>query len=169
MVGIPKTIDNDIRWVDRSFGFTTAVETAREAIAAAHTEAVSSLNGIGLVKLMGRHSGFIAAEATLASSDVNFCLVPEFPFRLRGEGGLLSALEQRLAKRHHAVIVVAEGAGQDLFDDDESGRDPSGNVVLLDIGTRLRDEIQAHLQDRGLDFTVKYIDPSYIIRSLPAR
>jgi len=168
VVGIPKTIDNDILWVDRSFGFTTAVETAREAIQAAHTEAASALNGIGLVKLMGRHSGFIAAEATLASSDVNFCLVPEFPFPLHGEDGLLAALERRLALRQHAVIVVAEGAGQDLFDASEVERDASGNVKLHDIGLRLRDEIHAHLTGRGIPFTIKYIDPSYIIRGLPA-
>ena len=168
VIGVPKTIDNDIQWVERSFGFTTAVETARDAIEAAHTEALSCLNGVGIVKLMGRHSGFIAAEATLASSDVNFCLVPEFPFRLHGEGGLLDALEQRLRARHHAVVVVAEGAGQDLFGEDGQGVDLSGNAVLHDIGVRLRDEIEGYLEGRGLDFAIKYIDPSYIVRSLPA-
>lgn len=168
VIGVPKTIDNDIRWVERSFGFMTAVETAREAVRGAHTEAEGSINGIGLVKLMGRHSGFIAAETTLASSDVNFCLVPEFPFRLHGSGCFLEALERRLVERRHAVVVVAEGAGQELFESDSAEHDASGNVKLRDIGLRLKDEIQQYLESRGVEFTIKYIDPSYIIRSLPA-
>lgn len=168
IVGIPKTIDNDIAWLDRSFGFATAVNEATRSIVAAHTEACGAWNGIGLVKLMGRHAGFIAAAATLANSQVNFCLVPEVPFDLDGSHGLLASIEQRLRNRQHAVIVVAEGAGQEHLDLDEGTRDASGNVALGDIGPFLKQAILAHLRDRDMAATVKYIDPSYLIRSLPA-
>ena len=169
VVGVPKTIDNDIAWIERSFGFATAVEEASQAILAAHAEARGAWNGIGLVKLMGRHSGFIAAHASLASSDVNFCLVPEVPFELDGPKGLLAALERRLDERHHAVVVVAEGAAQELMQTSGSaGTDPSGNVRLGDVGPFLKKAIVQHFAGRGTDVTLKYIDPSYIIRSLPA-
>lgn len=169
VIGIPKTIDNDLRWTERSFGFATAVEEARQVIAGAHAEARAAWNGIGLVKLMGRHAGFIAAHASLANCDVNFCLVPEVPFSLAGMGGFLHALEQRLARKHHAVIVVAEGAGQDLLTDPAyQERDASGNLRLQDIGICLRDQIIQYWKDRCLETTIKYIDPSYTIRSLPA-
>jgi len=169
VVGIPKTIDNDLLWTWRTFGYGTAVEEATRALIAAHNEARGARNGVGLVKLMGRHSGFIAAEATLANCDVNFCLVPEVPFALAGKGGFLEALEERLRGKSHAVVVVAEGAGQDLLRDAAGeARDASGNVRLGDIGTFLRDAIEAHLKARRIEHTVKYIDPSYQIRSLPA-
>ena len=165
VVGVPKTIDNDLQWTWRSFGFETAVDAARMVLAAAHEEARGAWNGIGLVKLMGRHSGFIAANATLASGDVNFCLVPEVPFEL---DGFLAALEARLADKHHALVVVAEGAGQNLMADGGTpARDPSGNVKLKDIGTFLRDRIVAHLAEKQVDGVVRYIDPSYTIRSMP--
>jgi 6-phosphofructokinase 1 len=169
VVGVPKTIDNDLMWTWRSFGFATAVEAARDVLRAAHVEARAAWNGIGLVKLMGRQSGFIAAHATLASSEANFCLVPEVPFTLHGSGGLLEVLERRLAEKHHAVLAVAEGAGQDLMPLPE-GRmvDASGNVKLKDVGLFLRDAIAHHFRTRGIDVTIRYIDPSYIIRSLPA-
>jgi 6-phosphofructokinase 1 len=168
VVGVPKTIDNDLWWTWRSFGFDTAVDAARTVLAAAHEEARGAWNGVGLVKLMGRHSGFIAAHATLASGDVNFCLVPEVPLVLDGPDGFLAALEARLAAKHHAVVVVAEGAGQDLMGDGGTpARDPSGNVKLKDVGTFLRDRIVAHLQAKRIDGAVRYIDPSYTIRSLP--
>jgi len=168
VVAVPKTIDNDLHWVEQTFGFATAVDEARRAIMAAKVEAEGAWHGIGIVKLMGRHSGFIAAHASLANSDVNFCLVPEVPFTLDGKGGLLDVLEQRLASRHHAVIVAAEGAGQELIPRDEEARDASGNVKLADIGTFLRNRVQAHFETRGYPVTIKYIDPSYIVRSLPA-
>jgi len=169
VIGVPKTIDNDLEWTARTFGFATAVEAAAPAISAAHAEAQAAWNGIGLVKLMGRESGFIAAGATLASADVNFCLVPEVPFTLSGKGGFLEVLERRMEQKHHAVIVVAEGAGQDLFpDDDARERDASGNVRLKDIGIFLRDEIARHFAERGTTVNVRYIDPSYTIRSQPA-
>lgn len=168
IVGIPKTIDNDIHLIEQSFGFTTAVDEARQAIVGAHAEARGALNGIGLVKLMGRHSGYITAHASLANSDVNFCLIPEVPFTLEGENGFLATLERRLRDRRHAVIVVAEGAGQELLADGDGGHDASGNVKLKDIGLFLKSEIKRYLTERGLDHTVKYIDPSYIVRSLPA-
>jgi len=174
VIGIPKTIDNDINWVERSFGFTTAVDEAVRAIAAAHVEARGVRDGIGLVKLMGRHSGFIAAHATLASGEVNFCLIPEVPFRLEGERGLLKALEERLDRRNHAVIVVAEGAGQELASPSEAAssgkgaKDASGNVKLGDVGVYLRESLDAGFQKMGRAVTIKYIDPSYMIRSLPA-
>jgi 6-phosphofructokinase 1 len=169
VIGIPKTIDNDLVWIQRSFGFSTAVEEARRAIRAAHVEAKGAWNGVGLVKLMGRHSGFITAHACLANNDANLCLIPEVPFTVDGDGGLLDVLEQRLAEKRHAVVVVAEGAGQELL---ESGRperrDASGNVRLEDIGQFLRGELAAGLADRGTGSSVRYIDPSYMIRSLPA-
>jgi len=167
IIGIPKTIDNDINFVGKSFGFDTAVEKATEAIACAHVEAVGAFNGIGIVKLMGRESGFIAAQATLALKEVNFVLVPESPFSLEGPGGLLEQLENRLRSRHHAVLVVAEGAGQHLCE--ASGRtDASGNPVLCDICSILIARIKDHFKSRNMEATIKFIDPSYIIRSVPA-
>jgi len=167
VIGIPKTIDNDINFVGKSFGFDTAVEKATEAIACAHVEATGAYNGIGIVKVMGRESGFIAAQATLALKEVNFVLVPENPFSLDGPDGLLAQLEKRLRERHHAVIVVAEGAGQHLCE--ASGRtDASGNPVLCDICTILVSRIKEHFKLRDLETTIKFIDPSYIIRSVPA-
>jgi 6-phosphofructokinase 1 len=168
VIGVPKTIDNDLAWTWRSFGFDTAVAAASEVLRAAHAEAIGALNGVGLVKLMGRHSGFIAAHATLASNEVNFCLVPEVPFVLEGQQGFLEALERRLDRKRHAVVAVAEGAGQELFPSDGVvKRDASGNLKLHDIGVLLRDRIAAHFADRK-QVTIRYIDPSYIIRSQPA-
>lgn len=168
VVGIPKTIDNDIRCVSKTFGFTTAVEEARGVIDSAHTEARAVVNGIGLVKLMGRDSGFIAAAATLASGEVNYCLIPEIPFHLEGPRGLLTVLEERLSRKSHAVIAVAEGAGQDLISRRTIERDASGNIKHADIGLFLRDQIRDHFQAAGKPVNVRYIDPSYIIRSKAA-
>ncbi len=164
VIGIPKTIDNDISFVQKTFGFETAVAEAHRAIYAAHAEALGARNGIGLVKLMGRESGFIAAYASLVDSQVNFCLVPEVPFTL---AGFLRSLEERLTRRGHAVVVTAEGAGQDLLAGTEE-RDASGNVRFGDIGAWLRDAILEHFSRTGREVTLKYIDPSYIIRSQPA-
>jgi len=164
VVGIPKTIDNDVLYVSRTFGFGTAVDEAVRVIDSAHTEARSVENGISVVKLMGRHAGFIAAAATVANQDVNFCLVPEQPFTL---SGLLECLEKRLAHKSHAVVVVAEGSGQNLLG--ESGeRDASGNLKLADIGTFLRDQITGYFKSRGIEMTMRYFDPSYQIRGCPA-
>jgi len=168
VIGIPKTIDNDIVMVSRSFGFDTAVDEATRAIRGAHNEAQGYPNGIGLIKLMGRHSGFIATTATLARQDVNFVLIPEIDINLEGDNGLLKNLERRLKLRGHAVIVVAEGFGQKLFDDAGEERDASGNVKLKDIGLFLKDRIKSYFQHRGIEISLKYIDPSYMIRSLPA-
>lgn len=167
VIGIPKTIDNDINFVPRSFGFDTAVEKATEAIRCAHTEALGAPNGIGMVKLMGRESGFIAAQATLAQKDVNFVLIPEDAFGLHGPQDFLQALHDRLQRRGHAVIVVAEGAGQDLLAA-SSETDASGNPMLRDICGLLRREIDTYFKALNMDYTLKYIDPSYIIRSIPA-
>jgi 6-phosphofructokinase 1 len=167
IIGVPKTIDNDINLVSQSFGFDTAVEKATEAIRCAHTEAMGALNGVGLVKVMGRESGFIAAQATLALKEVNYVLVPEYPFALTGPRGLLPSLEQRLRDRKHAVIVVAEGAGQDLLPD-TGARDASGNPVLGDVCQFLSAEIERYFKERDTPLTLKFIDPSYIIRSVPA-
>lgn len=167
VIGVPKTIDNDINFIPQSFGFETAVDKATEAIQCAHTEAQGTPNGIGIVKLMGRESGFIAAQATLSLKEVNFTLIPEAPFTLHGEGGLLPALEQRLLSRRHAVIVVAEGAGQHLMQKN-TGSDASGNPVLGDISSLLKKEIKQYLSERHVPFSIKMIDPSYIIRSVPA-
>ncbi len=169
IIGIPKTIDNDLQWIDRSFGFLTAVEEARPAIIAAHAEAKGARNGVGLVKLMGRHSGFIALRASLANPDVNFCLIPEVPFTLDGDGGFLDILTARLQRRQHAVVVVAEGAGQNLLQTPEHiERDKSGNIKLKDIGLFLCERIERHCAEHGLEVSIKYIDPSYTIRSQPA-
>lgn len=167
VIGIPKTIDNDIMFIDKSFGFETAIAAAVESIAAAHTEARGQYNGIGLVKLMGRHSGFIACSAALANNDANYVLIPEVPFALEGEHGLLKTLERRLAVRNHAVIVVAEGAGQELIDG-EAGTDASGNVRLKDIGYFLKEKIVDYFHGIKTPIELKYIDPSYLIRSIPA-
>ena len=164
VVGIPKTIDNDVRYVSRTFGFGTAVDEAVRVIDSAHTEARSVDNGVAVVKLMGRHAGFIAAAATVASQDVNFCLVPEQPFVLES---LLISLERRLKIKEHAVIVVAEGAGQDLLG--KSGEtDASGNAKLENIGHLLRDAISAHFKSRGIEMAMRYFDPSYQIRGRAA-
>jgi 6-phosphofructokinase 1 len=168
VVGVPKTIDNDISWVDKTFGFDTAVEIARTAVTAAHTEAEAAINGVGLVKLMGRDSGFIAANAGIASSDANFVLVPEVPFELEGEQGLFASLKRRLADRGHAVIVVAEGAGQELMAPAAAAFDQSGNKLHQDIGLYLKERINAFFKTRGLEINLKYIDPGYIIRAAPA-
>jgi len=168
VIGIPKTIDNDIYLIDRSFGFDTAVDVAVGIISSAHNEAISAPNGIGLVKLMGRHSGFIAVAATLAMPDVNFCLIPESDFDLEGPKGLLEALKERLILRKHAVIVVAEGAGQKFFDNIHQQYDASGNIRLHDIGPHLKDAIIAYFKQEGMPINLKYIDPSYTIRSVPA-
>jgi 6-phosphofructokinase 1 len=179
VVGIPKTIDNDIPFVDKTFGFETAVSMAKVAIDAAHTEALSVLNGIGLVKLMGRNAGFIAAHAALASHDVNVCLVPEVSFELEGPGGLLAYLEHRLKTRGHAVVVVAEGCGVRLSTAAGQGAaapkaplDASGNLRFasaeLDIGTHLKHAVDAHFGKLGVPITLKYIDPSYMLRGVPA-
>ncbi|HQH27424.1 MAG TPA: ATP-dependent 6-phosphofructokinase, partial [Oligoflexia bacterium] len=169
VIGVPKTIDNDLNWLMRSFGFSTAVDAATRVLDAAHCEAKCAWNGIGLVKLMGRHSGFIAAHATVASGIVNFCLVPEVPFSLEGKNGFLNVLEQRMQRKHHAVVVAAEGAGQDLI---QTGgpveRDASGNVRFKDIGAFLKAEIEGHFARRSIPVNVRYIDPSYTIRGLPA-
>jgi 6-phosphofructokinase 1 len=168
VVGVPKTIDNDIHFIDRSFGFESAYSAAVDVIKSAHVEARGARNGIGLVKLMGRHSGFIACHAALACSGVQAVLIPEVPLQLEGERGLYQFIERRLSRKGHAVIVVAEGAGQELFHQSEDETDRSGNVKLKDVGVLLRDGLPAYFKKRGTELTLKYIDPSYHIRSVPA-
>ncbi|MCL2805040.1 MAG: ATP-dependent 6-phosphofructokinase [Treponema sp.] len=167
LVGIPKTVDNDFVLIDRSFGFNTAVSKAVEVVAAAHMEASSAINGIGLVKVMGRDSGFIAAHTALASHEVNFVLIPEVPFNLEGYNGFLYHLEERLKKRRHAVIVVAEGAMQDQLLK-EKKTDAGGNIKLADVGIYIRSRIIKHFEEKDMEINLKYIDPSYAIRSSPA-
>ena len=168
VIGIPKTIDNDIQFLDKSFGFETAFAEAVKAIDSAHVESVGSPNGIGLVKLMGRDSGFITSFATLAGQAVNFALIPEVPFALDGARGLLEALRYHLAKHKQAVIVVAEGAGQDLLARDPTATDASGNARYGDIGQYLKERITTFFKERRIEINLKYIDPSYLIRSVPA-
>jgi len=167
VIGIPKTIDNDITHLDKCFGFETAFAEAVKTLGCAHIEAMGAMNGVGLVKLMGRDSGFIACYASLASSLVNFTLIPEVHFELEGQRGLLEALRYRLAKRHHAVIVVAEGAGQHLLAG-AGACDASGNALYGDIGLYLKHRIGGFFKERKMEATVKYLDPSYTIRSVPA-
>jgi 6-phosphofructokinase 1 len=169
VVGVPKTIDNDLQFVGRSFGFATAVAETSAIVQAAHMEARGARNGLGLVKLMGRDSGFIAAYATLANPVVNFCLIPESPFALEGAGGLFEALAKRFQHKDHAVVLVAEGAGQELVAGSAGPADASGNAAKKDIGVFLRGAIAAHLAGRGTEVNVKYFDPSYAIRSVPAQ
>ena len=168
IAGIPKTIDNDIDLVEKSFGFVTSYTIANPIIRDAHNEAKGAYNGVAIVKLMGRDSGFIAANAALSMPDVNFVLVPESDFDMDGPNGFLEHLEKRLKKRHHALVVVAEGAGQHLFKDSTGKQDESGNVRYNDIGIFLKDKIKTYFKEKEQPITVKYIDPSYIIRSAPA-
>jgi len=167
IVGIPKTIDNDIWFVDKTFGFSTAVSTAAQAIYAAHAEAIGAKNGIGIVRVMGRDAGYIAAYVTLASNEVNYCFIPEVHFDLEGAHGFLPHLEKRLYTASHAVIVVAEGAGQEYFDEPQQ-IDSSGNVKYGDIGLLLKDAITAYCKQNNIPVTIKYIDTSYLVRSIPA-
>ncbi len=164
VVGVPKTVDNDLMFIDRSFGFETAVQKAKDAVAAVHMEAASQINGIGLVKLMGREAGYIATEASIASHETNFCLIPEVPFEMEGENGFLACLERRLQKRGHAVIVVSEGAGQDLLTS-TGATDASGNKKLADIGVFLKAEIEKYFKAKNMEINLKYIDPSYQVRA----
>ncbi len=167
IVGIPKTIDNDLSFVEKSFGFETAVSRAVDAVSCAHVEAHDGVNGIGIVKVMGRESGFIAANTAMAINDVNYVLIPEVRFDLEGENGLLANLERRLKQRNHAVILVAEGAGQEYLKGSKA-IDASGNVKLNDIGIFLKERIEEYFRIREVDINLKYIDPSYMIRSAPA-
>jgi 6-phosphofructokinase 1 len=170
LIGIPKTIDNDLNLIQKSFGFDTAIEETVNAIRCAHVEAKGAVNGIGLIKIMGRFSGHIAANAALAQNDTNFVLIPEVPFNLFGEKGFLKYLEKRMKSSGHAVIIVAEGAGQDLLrkPGEKIETDPSGNIRLHDIGIFLRNEIVKHFKGINLEINLKYIEPSYMIRSVPA-
>jgi 6-phosphofructokinase 1 len=168
IAGIPKTIDNDIDLIQKSFGFETAFSIANDIIRNAHNEASGAFNGIALVKLMGRDSGFIAATAALSIQEVNFVLIPEITFDLYGQHGFLTVLKKRLEERHHAVIVVAEGSGQGFFECVYENKDVSGNIKYQDIGIYLKDKISEEFNKEGFPYSIKYIDPSYIIRSAPA-
>ncbi len=169
VIGIPKTVDNDIAYVEKTFGLETAFSIAAEAIRSAHVEAVGAPNGLGIVKVMGRMSGFIAANAALALNEVNFVLIPEVPFDLEGRKGLFKILEQRLCRRGHAVIIVAEGAGQQYVEVGADRKDDSGNPVLGDIGIYLKTEIKKYFKNNtDMYVNLKYIDPSYLVRAVPA-
>lgn len=170
IIGIPKTIDNDLTLIQKTFGFDTAISEAVKVIQCAHVEAKGAPMGIGVVKIMGRLSGHIAAGAALAQGDVNFVLIPEVPFDMDGERGFLNALEKRLHKSGHCLILVAEGAGQDIIrkDHDVMEKDASGNIKLLDVGSFLKMYIEEYFKKKGMEINLKYIDPSYTIRSVPA-
>jgi 6-phosphofructokinase 1 len=167
VIGIPKTIDNDIPFIGQSFGFVTAFSVAARSISSAMIEARSAVGGVGLVKLMGRHSGFIACYAALANHQADFVLIPEVPFSLYGPQGLLPSLHQRVREQGSAVVVVAEGAGQDVLEDSGS-TDASGNATLGDIGAHLRTVMTDHFREQGSPLTLRYVDPGYAIRSVPA-
>jgi 6-phosphofructokinase 1 len=170
IVCIPKTIDNDLNLIEKSFGFDTAIEKAAEAIKSAHVEAKGAFSGIGLIKIMGRNSGHIATHAALAQNDTNFVLIPEVPFDLEGKNRFLTTLKKRIKSRGHAVILVAEGAGQDILRNNISppDKDPSGNIRLLNIGFFLKNAIEDYFKKIDLEINLKYIEPSYLIRSVPA-
>jgi len=168
VAGIPKTIDNDVDYIDRSFGFESAVEAAQVAIRSAKTEAICNMpNGVGIVKLMGRSAGYIAAHATMASGDIDLCLVPEVPIVLKGEHGCLPHIMRRVKEQGYAVIVVAEGAGEDVLGT-SAETDASGNKKLPAIGTFMKSQVEEFFKEHGTVATVKYIDPSYTVRSVPA-
>lgn len=167
VIGIPKTIDNDIPYVMRSFGFETAVEKASEAVLSGHEEARGHHRGIGLVKVMGRNTGFIAASTAMSTGVVNLCLIPEIPFKIHGHNGVIESLKKRFKKTLHAMIVVAEGAGLDLIKNHPQRTDESGNAIIPDIGIFLKSEINAAFKKEGIRISLKYIDPSYIVRSSP--
>ncbi len=170
VIGLPKTIDNDIGLVERTFGFETAVAVAGEVLRGAHVEATAEYNGVVIVKLMGRQSGFLAAYASIASGDVNFLLIPEVKFDLDGPGGFIEALKSRLSQRHHALVVVAEGVAETLLphQKDCCGVDASGNKIYDDIGIYLKDQVARRFKQDGFKAKVRYIDPSYLVRSLRA-
>jgi 6-phosphofructokinase 1 len=165
VIGVPKTIDNDIPFIGQSFGFVTAFSRAAESISVAMVEAQAAVGGVGLVKLMGRHSGFIACYAALANHEADFVLIPEVPFALDGSNGLLNCLHQRVKDRGSAVVVLAEGAGQELLQG-SGATDESGNARFADIGVHLRGEITRYFADQGSPLTLKYVEPSYAIRSV---
>jgi len=167
VIGVPKTIDNDINFVEKTFGFETAVQVAAQVISSAHSEAEGAENGIGIVKLMGRDSGFIAATATLANSVVDFCLIPESRFNLEGSNGLIESLAIKIKEKKHAVVVVAEGAGQELFGGESANNDSAENVLQKDIGGLICEEITNYFSRFSNSVSIKYIDPSYQIRSVP--
>jgi len=170
VIGIPKTIDNDLNLIQKTFGYDTAISEAVKAIECAHVEAKGAPMGIGLVKIMGRQSGHITTGAALAMSDVNYVLIPEVPFDLEGDNGFLKVLERRLLLRNHCVILTAEGAGQELMhrEDGPVETDASGNLRLQDIGPFLKARIEDYFRQKGMEVNLKYIDPSYTIRSVPA-
>jgi 6-phosphofructokinase 1 len=168
VIGVPKTVDNDLQFVGSTFGFESAVYQSTPVITAAHAEARSVYNGLGIVKLMGRDSGFISAYGTLANPVVNFCLIPEDDWELEGPNGLLKAVERRFRRKSHAVIAVAEGAGQANFAGMPEERDASGNVLKHDIGIFLCERFRAYFSELGIPMSLKYFDPSYSIRSVPA-
>ncbi|CAF2249074.1 unnamed protein product [Brassica napus] len=167
VVGVPKTIDNDILHMDKTFGFDTAVEEAQRAINSAYIEAHSAYHGIGVVKLMGRSSGFIAMQASLASGQVDICLIPEVPFNLHGPDGVLKHLNYLIETKGSAVVCVAEGAGQSFLEN-TNAKDASGNKVLGDIGVHIQQETKKYFKEIGVAADVKYIDPTYMIRAVRA-
>ena len=167
VVGVPKTIDNDIPHIGQSFGFQTAYSRAAQSIKAAKIEAEASINGIGRVKVMGRHAGCIACYSALAGHDADFVLIPEVPFALDGDDGLLAHVRRKVETQGHAVLVLAEGAGQEHLPETES-TDASGNARLADIGRLLRERITTEFEERGEDVLFRYFDPGYFIRSVPA-
>ena len=168
VIGVPKTIDNDLGFVEKTFGFETSVQISTDIISSAYSEAKGAENGIGIVKLMGRDSGFITATASLANSVVDFCLIPEIPFQITGPGNICETIQKRLAEKNHAVIVVAEGAGQDLFKNNQTRIDASGNILKDDIGELLKQGLSDHFDSQKIPISIKYLDPSYHIRSVAA-
>uniref|UniRef100_A0A7S1RYX3 Phosphofructokinase domain-containing protein n=1 Tax=Alexandrium catenella TaxID=2925 RepID=A0A7S1RYX3_ALECA len=162
IVGLPKSIDNDILFFDKTFGFDSAVSTAADIMRNGWVEATSCDKGVGIVKLMGRDAGFVAMHAALASTIVDLVMIPEVNVKLED---VIEHIDSTLARKNFMLIAIAEGAGQEFVATGE--KDATGHTKYGDIGTFLRDEINAHLKKSGgRSF---YIDPSYIIRSCPIR
>ena len=142
VIVIPKTIDNDIALVSRSFGFDTAVEMATEAIHAAHTEALGAPNGIGLVKLMGRYLRVHRRQRHPGLAGSQLCPDPRGRFRsgrrLRSAGQSGRPPEGAAPRRHRG----GRGRRGTILPEENRQRDPSGNLKPGDIGHFLQDEIK---------------------------
>ena len=138
IVGVPKTIDNDLGATDYTFGFDTAVNIAMEAIDRLHTTAESHHRAM-IVEVMGRHAGWIALLAGMAGG-ANVILIPEQPFDI---GQVCGWVEHRFQTRYEPIVVVSEGAfpkrGAEVANLEV---DEFGHARLGGVGQLLADEIE---------------------------
>ncbi len=139
VVGVPKTIDNDLSATDYTFGFDTAVNIAMEAIDRLHTTAESHHRAL-IVEVMGRNAGWIALHAGVAGG-ANVILIPEQPFDIKD---VCNYVEKRFETKYAPIVVVAEGAhpkaiGTSVIDDE---RDAFGHTRYGGVGQLLAEEIE---------------------------